>query len=139
MKSTMNKENTEKLLADFSRLYRERDRSALHWGFQCDDGWFDLLYDLSAKIETKARELGIDPASEDWPHAMGVKEKFGKLRFLVVAPKSTDAINELISEAEEKSATTCELCGQPGTLRPGSWWQVRCDACQSRKMRGVAL
>ncbi len=129
----MDKENTEKIFADFPRLYREPGGRV---SFECDNGWFQLIHDLSARIEAKARELGIDPNSEDWPHVMGVKEKFGKLRMLVITPKiPLRLINELISEAEAKSATTCEVCGQPGIMRPGTVWQVRCDACDAQKSR----
>ena len=73
----MNITNKQKLYADFPRLYRDASnkRSMMQFGFQCNDGWFELLYKLSADIEAEAKALGIDPDSDAWPKVIrcGVK------------------------------------------------------------------
>jgi hypothetical protein len=51
----MNIENTQKLLTTYPFLYRE----LIEWGFECGDGWFDLVWQLSAEIESAAYLEGI--------------------------------------------------------------------------------
>lgn len=134
----MNEANTQKLYQEFPRLYRdahaEMKTTAMCWGFECGDGWFRLIYDLSAAIEAEASKLGLDPDSEAWPKAAQVKEKFGTLRFYLRG--HTDSIHELIKQAEEKSEHTCEKCGLSGTLRTHGWHHVSCDRCEDRKRQG---
>jgi len=48
-----------------------------------------------------------------------VKEKFGGLRFYVNCRRN-EAIRQRIEAAIQESFHTCEVCGQPGTLREGS-------------------
>jgi len=90
----MNKDSAEKLHSDFPKLYRDKgNKASMGCGFYCGDGWFQLIYDLSAAIDAKARELGMDPASTDWPRALQVKEKFGKLCFYIKTPEVGPAEN----------------------------------------------
>ena len=51
----MNLENTEKLLTTYPSLYRELRK----WGFECGDGWFDLIWQVSTEIEPAAHLEGI--------------------------------------------------------------------------------
>jgi len=157
----MNQENTQKLFQNFPRLYRgdgqEKRNAFMQWGFQCDDGWFRLIYDLSSAIEREARKMGIDPESEDWPRARQIKEKFGTLRYYISSPGPTeDDVNSLIAEqrngvisfrpvssinsirnlveiAEAQSAHICESCGLVGTLRTDGWWKVSCTPCDEKR------
>lgn len=151
----MNEANTEKLYADFPNLYRYRDdnRSQMKYGFLVHDGWFDLVYKLSADIETEARKAGLDPSSDSWPAALQVKEKYGSLKFycavgeqeselqleqrgalLSLRPLPNNAaIRTLIIEAEKQSLTICEVCGAPASLREDGWWRVTCDACEAER------
>lgn len=150
----MNEENTKMLYQDFPRLYRgaAEKGSCMCWGFSCGDGWFRLVYELSAEIESEARKMGLDPQSEYWPRALQVKEKFGTLAFYVSTPSAEgnfeveemkghvlsfrpvagiESIRKLVSEAEAKSAHTCEECGAEGAMRTdGGWWRVRCEPCE---------
>lgn len=122
----MNKENTLKLLDAFPRLYRGRKKpiteSLMAFGFECEDGWFQILWDLSTSIEALAEKEGC--TEETWPEAVQVKEKFGWLRFYL--RNSSDGIHKLIAKAEKKSAQTCEVCGAPGTLIRSGWWHTAC-------------
>lgn len=87
-------------------------------GFECGDGWFDLIYKLSQDIEAVAREGGLNPESSVWPLCGQVKEKMGALRFVVFAVTehrdSYERIGELRLAALNRSLQICEQCGQPG-------------------------
>lgn len=124
----MRKELDSKLCSDFPMLYRERNLDMMHtcmcWGFP-GDGWFDLLYRLSEKLEAL---IAAEP-EEHRPCAVQVKEKFGTLRFYM--SNSTDEMEDLIDEAEKESEVTCEYCGKPGRLRGWGWIECMCDGCDS--------
>jgi hypothetical protein len=51
----MNRDNTEKLIKAFPLLYsghkRSIQESLIPFGFEHDDGWFDIIWRLSSKIE----------------------------------------------------------------------------------------
>ena len=96
------------------------ESSLMCFGFECDDGWYQLIYDLSVAIEQKARQLKENDVEEALlPSVSQVKEKFGRLHFNV--HNIYEAFEELIDEAEEKSFQICELCKtrQVKTLRNG--------------------
>ena len=136
----MNPENTQKLYTDFPRLYRYAiANKRMHFGFECGDGWFQLIYRLSAQIEAEARELGFDPKSQKWPSALQVKEKLGTLKFYcAVGNRNRDgrgmvpSIRSLLMAAEDYSAEICERCGQPGELRTDGYWRVTCAGCEEK-------
>ena len=149
----MNEANTRMLMLDFPRLYRDAadDESRMSRRFTCGDGWFNLIYELSAAIEAEARKIGLNPMSDDWPRAVQIKEKLGTLRFYIrtssvpgefqgvgqenrvsMRPVARiDAIRSLVEEAEETSANICENCGQAGVLREAGGARVTCDHCES--------
>ena len=126
----MKKENTEKLLKDFPKLYRQHSlpmtETCMCWGFDCGDGWFDVIYDLSKEI-TK-----IDPNVE----AVQVKEKFGGLRFYIggVSNKTHDAVYEAVYKAEERAERTCEVCGKPGKITGTFWLKALCKECNKKEV-----
>lgn len=128
----MNRENTVRLCSDFPYLYRGRKKSLkeslMSFGFECGDGWFEIIYRLSQSIEAIARKNGLDPTSDDWPEAVQVKEKFGTLSFYLKG--SAAPYLKQIIEAHEQSSKTCELCGKPGKLTGQSWIRVLCTNCQ---------
>jgi hypothetical protein len=101
----MNQTNTQKLFEAFPRLYRGRNlppsKSSMLWGFECGDGWFDLVWNLSKAIEENARSEGLTPQSADWPEATQVKNKLGSLRFHL--RNNTDATRVLREDALEAS------------------------------------
>jgi len=110
----MKKQHIRRLQADFPSLY---PRPA-QWA--CGDGWFDLVYELSAKL---ARIPGTE--------ITGIKQKYGELR---IDMRGHDAMaDQLILEAEERSATICELCGRPGrTIQTSALLKTLCDAHEKR-------
>jgi hypothetical protein len=149
----------DKLLVEkFPNLYADRYASmsvtCMCWGFDCGDGWFDLINRLSEQLEKMILELppacsncghdwrghgalrtdhcGEDCACENWepcrPRASQVKEKFGGLRFYMTT--GSEEMFDLIDKAEEESLRTCEVCGKTGSLRSlGGWYMTRCNAC----------
>ena len=110
----MNEENTKTLLKDFPKLYKQHKapmtETCMCWGFDCDDGWFDLIYELSQKL------VLASPTTE----ATQVKEKFGGLRFYYSS--ATQEGCNLIHNAEIKSEHICEECGKKGKLREDMPW-----------------
>lgn len=103
----------EKLYAAFPRLYRGRhkpmEESSMGWGFECGDGWYQVLADLSLELsDYQAEHPEIDL------EVMQVKSKFGSLRFHL---RGGDAETEkMIERAGQRAAVTCELTGKPGRL-----------------------
>ena len=125
----MNKKNEKKLLKGFPHLYRRYDKpiteTFMCFGFECGDGWFDIIYDLSRKIDAQLKE---EPRKFAKQFAVEqVKEKFGTLTYYV--HMVSEAISRLIREARTKSAVTCESCGKPGKLRKGLRQQTLCNLC----------
>jgi len=116
--------------------------SLLCFGFECGNGWFDLLWELSEKLEvlyqeylkTKpvedlAKSLLLDDRQEF--NVVQVKEKFGGLRFYT--DWATDEMQNIINEYEDKSYTICENCGKPGSQSKSGWIKTLCKNCKEEK------
>ncbi len=145
----MDKEKTEKMLADFPILYRQytwdMTRTCMCWGFSHGNGWESIIRDLSTSInaivetmspkDTSCETCGSEASGHEedhefvpnFPVVVQVKEKFGTLRFYM--DHATPEMNAMISKAEAKSAVTCEQCGETGSLRSGGWMRTLCDPC----------
>jgi hypothetical protein len=97
----------------------------------CDDGWFQLIYDLSKKLEAEI----LKQPEEARQHycASQVKEKYAGLRFYMNC--STDEMQKFIEEAEEKSEKTCEVCGAPGKVREHHMWYY--CSCEDHEKGGL--
>ena len=97
------------------------------FGFECGGGWFDLLKDLIGEVKLICEKMETPPEESGFK-IVQVKQKYATLRFYTNV--TTDAIDEAIDRAEERSAITCENCGKPGTLRHrGYWCYTACDGC----------
>jgi len=120
----MNKDLTRKLYTDFPELYQDRSKpcseSLMCFGFEHDDGWFELVYKLSEDLMVISSKLGIKP-----PVAVQIKEKFGTLRFYVDGYHAE--IAKRIEQAELESALLCEVCGNEGKQRSQGWVRTLCD------------
>lgn len=117
--STDSEEFFTKLARECPTIFRE---GSMRCWCDCPPGWESLVHDLSVKLEAYATEHNPGLVVDQ------VKTKFGGLRYYVSPydPKADD----LIREAEEKSFTMCEECGEPGT-RAGRGWVV--TACPKHK------
>jgi hypothetical protein len=136
----MKKENDDKLCKEFPELFKDRHAPATHtamcWGFQCSDGWFDIIYNLCKKI----KELDPDGVVV----ATTVKEKFGGLRFYWSSRGGKDrqqpnfkAIQDVVGIAEDLSYKTCEVCGKPGRISQlNYWWSTLCEEHERERKEG---
>jgi hypothetical protein len=92
------------------------------FGFECGEGWFNLLKECLEEIKEICQKKKISPKVAQ------IKEKFGTLRFYVNFYEC--CLKEPISKAEEASKVTCELCGDPASLKDHcGWYSVKCDKC----------
>ncbi len=104
----MNKENEALLKTRYPLLYRKE----LLFGFECGDGWLQLLLQLSEEIDQKF--LASGQALENYPVATQVKSKFAMLA--LYGDNLTESMQEAIDKACEISRSTCELCGAQGQV-----------------------
>lgn len=115
----MQQELSDRLIAAFPHLYRSwqgRDMDQI-WrtrqDFECGNGWFALLWQLSDQLETLIVAL---PDHEQGAYATTtIKEKFGALRFAMT--RRTPAMDRAICWAEGQSIRICEVCGKAGSLQ----------------------
>ena len=107
------------MFADFPEFFKNRNNvkaSLMAFGFECGDGWFDLIYNLCKDIKS------LNPSNFV---VLQVKEKFGGLRFYVGGGKEN--IWKLIDRAGQESCNICEKCGKPGDLKLlNGWYLTRC-------------
>jgi len=140
----MRQELDEKLCKDYPKIFANRNgdmtTTAMYWGFECSDGWYNIINALCHniqehidwKISTRERLLKNNPHNIKVPDeveqvvAVQVKEKFGTLRFYTDG--GDDYTHGLITMAESMSAVTCEKCGAPGKRRGRGWIYTACDA-----------
>jgi hypothetical protein len=120
----VNPDLTKRLYDRFPELYAQHSlpmsQTCMCWGFDCDDGWFDILWTLSLALEDEARQVGAGI------EAVQVKEKFAGLRFYTAA--CTERGYRLVAMAETLSVRTCEVCGKRGqTCSRGTWLKTVCE------------
>jgi hypothetical protein len=90
-------------------------------GFECDDGWFELIETLCYTIQWWTDHCGMPPVS-----VRQVKEKFGSLRFYYSG--GNEVTLGMKAMAENMSARICEKCGVPGELRENrNYRRTLCD------------
>jgi hypothetical protein len=119
----MNRELENTLVATYPAIYRSlKPRYSGACRFECDDGWYRLIEELSRKLEAKARTTGL--------LAVEVGEKLGSLRVLFRGDV-TSAVDGWLAEAARQSRRTCERCSQPAMLRRRKEGRVRtlCPTC----------
>ena len=135
----MTEERDKTLCAKYPKIFRNRrgdpKQTLMCFGFEHDDGWFDIIDTLCHTIQHHLDwKRGSDKfkgmPDEEWDEchqtvAVQVKEKWGGLRFYV--SNSDDYIDGAISLAESLSLRTCEQCGAPGKPRGGGWVRTLCD------------
>ena len=126
----MNDKLDELLCQRYPKMMVNRDKSMMEtcmcWGFECGDGWFNILDQLMGSIQhhidwkNKKEEVVAQVTLNQ------VKEKFGTLRFYYSG--GDDYIDGLVTMAESMSGVTCEECGLPGTQTQGGWIKTACAA-----------
>lgn len=136
----MKEELDEALCRDFPNLFANRNaspsESCFAFGFECGSGWEPLIRELASKIEPLIVKMKQEEPNLDYyPTVDQVKEKYGTLRFYMSV--ETEEMSKFISEAENKSAVTCETCGNRGKLRGRGWYYTACDEHTGEKDRVV--
>ena len=117
------------LCEKYPKMMVNRDKSMMStcmcWGFECGDGWFNiidqLMHNIQGHIDWKNRDFEIVPQVT----LDQVKEKFGALRFYYSG--GDDIIAGMVRLAESMSVVTCEVCGSPGKFRGKSWFYTSCE------------
>src|SRR5208283_513733 len=116
----MNVTKEKKLVKRFKFFTRpdQHDLPIDAYGFECDNGWFDLIWRLCEHIE---------PLVDKDFYVVQVKEKFGGLRFYTSGTLN-GVVYEYIQDAENEAIHTCESCGKPGKLKKINGWYL--TACK---------
>lgn len=106
----MKKELDDLLYERYPAIFAERNlspqESGMHWGFTCEDGWFDLIDTLCSQIQWQIDNNNVPPVV-----AKQVKEKFGGLRFYYRG--GDQLIRGMVLMACAMADRTCEICGCP--------------------------
>ncbi len=107
---------------------------------ECDKGWYPLIDTTLSKLKLVSQMSGILMTITQ------IKEKYGSLRIYYgfipsVKPPNQlwiDIIADIINTAEQRSQTTCEVCGTYGELSERkNWVKTLCEDC--RKKLGYTL
>ena len=121
----MDMKNTNSLCSDFPQLYKgyftSEEKNLMSRGFQCHDGWFEIIYNLSIQLQN----LDCCQVIE----ATEVKQKWGLLCYRVNVQNRE--IDKLISDARKLSSITCEFCGDKYSkqYRCSNYLIVLCEVC----------
>ena len=107
------------------------NRIPIGWGrwISCDKGWYRLITETNRKLRYMYPDYEIHQ----------IKEKFGTLRYYYgfpdggdseVDPLVYDIMSDIASNAENRSAYYCELCGGHGRTRDRNhWYKTLCKEC----------
>jgi len=140
MRDELDKQLCEKYPKIFCNRNGDPKETLMCWGFECSDGWYQILDSLCGQIQHY-----IDWNNENFAKgykqykqvpqvvAVQVKEKFGGLRFYYEG--GDERIFGMVSMAESWAANTCEVCGAPGTMRHGGWIKTLCDTHEAERQQ----
>ena len=157
----MRKELDEALCAKYPLIFKDRhenmQNTAMCWGFECGDGWYNIIDTLCGLLTSKYRqakehyeyliEMGVGcilygtktVTQEDLDNA---KAKFdvetAKVPVAVQVKEkygglrfyvraATDKHYQYITFAESMSYRTCGECGAPGKTYTDGWHMTLCD------------
>jgi hypothetical protein len=128
----MNEKLEIQLVKKYPKILRDYKgdimQTALYFGCQHEDGWYNLLDKCMEKLQyfcdlcsTDDREVQVISTT--------IKEKYGTLRFYVSVYGANsienNIIDDIINQAEAESARTCEVTGNHGeACRRGGWYRT---------------
>jgi len=136
------KQELDKLLCEkYPKMMVNRNKNmqetCMCWGFECGDGWFNILDQLMGNIQHhidwKNQQKEKFDRGEGCPQVTldQVKEKFGTLRFYYTG--GDDYISGMVRLAESMTGVTCESCGNTGERRGGGWVHTYCTPCEEAR------
>jgi hypothetical protein len=145
MKDELDKLLCEKYPKMMVNRHKPMTETCMYWGFECGDGWFNILDQLMGNIQHhidwKNQQKEKFDRGDGCPQVTleQVKEKFGTLRFYYNG--GDEYIRGLVSMAESMSGVTCEGCGaQAETNWPkdengglGGWVRTICKPCEEKR------
>jgi hypothetical protein len=130
------KQELDKLLCEkYPKMMVNRNKNmqetCMCWGFECGDGWFNILDQLMGNIQhhidwKNRKEEVVAQVTLDQ-----VKEKFGTLRFYYSG--GDDAIDGMVRMAESMSGVTCEECSAPAKTHGPGWIRTICEPCETKR------
>jgi hypothetical protein len=130
----MDKELELELVKKYPKILRDYGgdpmQTCLSWGFEFDNGWNTLISKCLEKLQYFC-DLCSKNGEEVQVVANQAKEKHATLSFYtsVYGADSIESsiIDDIISEAEMRSACTCEVTGKDGTIcKKGGWYKTLC-------------
>jgi hypothetical protein len=139
----MNSKLDEELCKKYPLIFQDRRSSemetAMCWGFDCGDGWYNIIECLCRSVQNyidnnnnsikrllaSNKHNLIIPDPIEQVVAQQVKEKFAGLRFYYYG--GDDITDGMVQVAECLSEVTCEECGAPGTHNMEGWMRTLCD------------
>ena len=140
----MKKELDDLLCSKYPKIFKDRhagcETTAMCWGFDCGDGWFNILNQLMGNIQHYT-DWNNDNFAKGYTQYKQVpqvtldqvKEKFGTLRFYYTG--GDEHISGMVRMAESMSGVTCEECGNPGSRCGSSWIYTACEAHTKEHLR----
>ena len=153
----MNKELEQKFVKrwpDWFDVNGSVQHTLMPFGFECGDGWFQLIWDLCEDIEKILNEVFHEMGLSDDDikvrqvtrkldkeqikdfEVIQVKEKFAGLRFYYEdAVEGEGKIIKRVQKAEELSLVTCEECGKEGKVTGKNWLKTLCENCEKERNR----
>ena len=131
------RQELDKLLCEkYPKMMANRNKNmqetAMCWGFECGNGWFNILNQLMSNIQhhidwnNQNFEKGYSQYKQVAQVTLDqVKEKFGTLRFYYTG--GDEYISGMVRMAESMSGVTCEECGNPGETNGHGWLVTLCE------------
>jgi hypothetical protein len=156
----MRKELDEALCAKYPLVFKDRNAdmrtTAMCWGFECGDGWYNIIDTLCSHLTSDYRQA--EGRYDDIKDKLGqsnwrkdiitqemideakakMDEEASKVPVAVQVKEkfgglrfyvqaATDKHYNYISFAESMSYKTCEECGAPGKTYTDGWHMTLCD------------
>jgi hypothetical protein len=145
----------------FAQYGGDMRETCMHWGFECGNGWFDLLDTLCATLKNNLYnaknhyKYELERFNKTDEEVAEMVEKFGEHMQRKDAPpeEPSPVVAEQVKEkygdlrfyyrggskedrgvvgmAEAISGRTCEVCGNAGKIRGTGWLSCRCDRCEN--------
>ena len=125
----MTPELDQKLCEKYPLIMAERNlgvmQTAMCWGFDHGDGWYNLLDSAMRLVQShieRQKRFGNEIEQVVFEQ---VKEKFGMLT--IYHRGGDEYTNGVLRMAEEMSRHTCEVCGDVGYPNEKGWIRTLCD------------
>ena len=125
----MSPELDQKLCEKYPLIMSERRLGAMEtamcWGFDHGDGWYNLLDSAMRLVQSHIDMVNRRGYEIEQVVFEQVKEKFG---MLTIYHRGGNSYTEgVLRMAEEMSRHTCEDCGKPGYPNENGWIRTLCD------------